>query len=83
MDGREAWQSVPKEASLGRKRIFRDVFENTGNYLILTSLSSTLSTRLPFRPMGNQTDWNDHLNPLSAFCSAPWTELALQQKLFI
>lgn len=82
MDGREAWQSLPKEASLGRKRICRDVFENTSNSLILT-LSSTLSILLSFRPMGNQTGWNDHQNPLSAFCSAPWTELALQQKLFI
>lgn len=40
MDGREAWQSVPKEASLGRRRICRDVCENTGGSLFLTLFDS-------------------------------------------
>lgn len=55
MDGWEAWQSVPKEASLGRRRICRGVCENTGYSLI-----HSLSTLLCFRPLGNQTGWNDH-----------------------
>lgn len=40
MDGREAWQSVPKEASLGRRRICRDVCENTGGSLFLNLFDS-------------------------------------------
>lgn len=75
MDGREAWQSVPKEASLGRRRICRDVCENTGSSFILTlfklSPSSSLSDPGGIKQTGMITQ-----NPLSAFCSAPWPVLA-------
>ena len=76
MVGREAWQSVPKEASLGRRRICRDVCENTGSSLILTP-SSTLSILLSFRATGNQTGRDDHTKSLKCIllCSPTWARI--------
>lgn len=35
MDGRKAWQSLPKESSLGGRGIWKDEYENTGSTLSL------------------------------------------------
>lgn len=59
MDGREAWQSVPKEASLGRRRICRGCVWKHWQ-LPSFSLSLQYSILLYFRPTGesNRLKWS-------------------------